>query len=40
LWAKEIHDGLARRLHEGGFASLGDAVGSAIARPERPSGQV
>ncbi|MDT5137857.1 MAG: dihydroorotate dehydrogenase [Mycobacterium sp.] len=38
LWAKEIHDGLTRRLHEGGFASLGDAVGSAIARPERPQG--
>jgi dihydroorotate dehydrogenase len=29
LWAKHIHDGLARRLHEGGFASLADAVGSA-----------
>jgi dihydroorotate dehydrogenase len=29
LWAKHIHDGLARRLHDGGFASLGDAVGSA-----------
>jgi dihydroorotate dehydrogenase len=28
LWAKHIHDGLARRLHEGGFASLADAVGS------------
>ncbi|WP_407686595.1 quinone-dependent dihydroorotate dehydrogenase [Mycobacterium sp. HUMS_1102779] len=32
LWAKDIHDGIAHRLHEGGFASLGDAVGSA-ARP-------
>ena len=30
LWAKHIHDGLARRLHENGFASLADAVGSAI----------
>lgn len=29
LWAKRIHDGIARRLHEGGFASLADAVGSA-----------
>jgi dihydroorotate dehydrogenase len=29
LWAKGIHDGLARRLHAGGFASLADAVGSA-----------
>jgi dihydroorotate dehydrogenase len=29
LWAKHIHDGLARRLHEGGFMSLADAVGSA-----------
>ncbi|WP_205844185.1 quinone-dependent dihydroorotate dehydrogenase [Mycolicibacterium sp. GF69] len=29
LWAKGIHDGIARRLHEGGFASLADAVGSA-----------
>lgn len=28
-WAKQIHDGLARRLHDGGFASLSDAVGSA-----------
>lgn len=30
LWAKHIHDGLARRLHNGGFASLTDAVGSAV----------
>jgi dihydroorotate dehydrogenase len=29
LWAKHIHDGLARRLHEGGYSSLADAVGSA-----------
>lgn len=29
LWAKQIHDGIARRLHDGGFASLADAVGSA-----------
>ena len=29
LWAKHIHDGLARRLHDGGFATLADAVGSA-----------
>jgi dihydroorotate dehydrogenase len=30
LWAKRIHDGLARRLHDGGFTSLADAVGSAV----------
>lgn len=29
LWAKSIHDGIARRLHENGFGSLTDAVGSA-----------
>ena len=29
LWAKHIHDGLARRLRDGGFASLAEAVGSA-----------
>lgn len=29
VWAKHVHDGLARRLHDGGFASLADAVGSA-----------
>ncbi|HEY5149930.1 MAG TPA: quinone-dependent dihydroorotate dehydrogenase [Mycobacterium sp.] len=29
LWAKEIHDGIATRLHAGGFSSLTDAVGSA-----------
>lgn len=28
-WARQIHDGLARRLHEGGFGSLSEAVGSA-----------
>jgi dihydroorotate dehydrogenase len=30
LWAKDIHDGIARRLHEGRFKSLSDAVGSAV----------
>jgi dihydroorotate dehydrogenase len=30
LWAKHIHDGIAARLREGGFASLEDAVGSAV----------
>jgi dihydroorotate dehydrogenase len=30
LWAKHIHDGIARKLHEGGFTSLADAVGSAV----------
>jgi dihydroorotate dehydrogenase len=34
LWAKRIHDGIARRLHDGGFASLADAVGSAIEREQ------
>jgi dihydroorotate dehydrogenase len=29
LWPKHIHDGIARRLHDGGFARLSDAVGSA-----------
>ncbi|GFG55032.1 dihydroorotate dehydrogenase (quinone) [Mycolicibacterium agri] len=29
LWAKHIHDGIAERLHAGGFASLSEAVGSA-----------
>ncbi len=29
-WAKHIHDGLARRLRDGGFATLADAVGSAV----------
>ena len=32
LWAKHIHDGLAQRLHEHGFATLADAVGSAAPR--------
>ncbi len=30
LWAKHIHDGIAGRLHDGGFSSLADAVGSAV----------
>jgi len=34
LWAKHIHDGIARRLHDAGFASVADAVGSAIAREQ------
>ena len=29
LWAKHVHDGIARRLRAGGFSSLADAVGSA-----------
>ncbi|CPR04298.1 dihydroorotate dehydrogenase 2 [Mycobacterium bohemicum DSM 44277] len=29
MWPKHIHDGIARRLRDGGFASLTDAVGSA-----------
>ena len=33
LWAKHIHDGLAVRLRDGGFASLTEAVGSAAAKP-------
>ncbi|WP_326549207.1 quinone-dependent dihydroorotate dehydrogenase [Mycolicibacterium sp. ND9-15] len=28
FWPKRIHDGIAHRLHEGGFGSLADAVGS------------
>ncbi|MGV0874145.1 quinone-dependent dihydroorotate dehydrogenase [Mycolicibacterium sp. XJ879] len=32
MWAKHIHDGIAARLHDGGFASLSDAVGSAVRR--------
>ncbi|MDT5009358.1 MAG: dihydroorotate dehydrogenase [Mycobacterium sp.] len=32
LWAKRIHDGVAERLHSGGFSSLADAVGSAARR--------
>jgi dihydroorotate dehydrogenase len=30
LWAKHIHDGIAVRLRDGGYASLADAVGSAV----------
>jgi dihydroorotate dehydrogenase len=37
LWAKQIHDGVARRLHDAGFASLSDAVGSAARKPGQPS---
>jgi len=29
MWAKQIHDGIAARLHSGGFTALSDAVGSA-----------
>ena len=32
LWPKRIHDGIANRLHDGGFSSLADAVGSAARR--------
>lgn len=32
LWAKHLHDGVARRLRDGGFASLREAVGSASGR--------
>jgi dihydroorotate dehydrogenase len=32
LWAKRIHDGLARRLRDGGYAGLSEAVGSAVRR--------
>ncbi len=32
LWAKHIHDGISQRLHEGGFGSLAEAVGSAARR--------
>jgi dihydroorotate dehydrogenase len=38
LWPKHIHDGIARRLHDGGFASLSDAVGSAAAKPDGAPG--
>jgi dihydroorotate dehydrogenase len=38
LWPKHIHDGIARRLHEGGFGSLRDAVGSAAREPGTPAG--
>ena len=30
LWAKQIHDGIAERLHVGGFSSLSAAVGSGV----------
>ena len=33
MWAREIHDGIAARLHDGGFSSLGEAVGSAHRGP-------
>ncbi|MDD4867677.1 MAG: quinone-dependent dihydroorotate dehydrogenase [Mycobacterium sp.] len=36
-WPKRIHDGIARRLHEGGFASLSDAVGSAVTPGPPPA---
>ena len=36
LWPKHIHDGIARRLRDGGFASLPEAVGSASPKPGRP----
>ncbi len=32
LWPKELHDGIARRLRDGGFSSLREAVGSATRR--------
>ncbi|MBY0442002.1 MAG: dihydroorotate dehydrogenase (quinone), partial [Mycobacteriaceae bacterium] len=35
LWAKHIHDGIARRLHEHGYASLSEAVGSASRNHDR-----
>ncbi len=38
LWPKHIHAGIARRLHEGGFASLSEAIGSAAPKPGRSSG--
>ncbi len=38
LWPKHIHDGIARRLRDGGFAALRDAVGSAAPTPGRPPG--
>ncbi|OBA78413.1 dihydroorotate dehydrogenase (quinone) [Mycobacterium sp. 1164966.3] len=34
LWAKHIHDGIARRLHDGGFTTLHEAVGSAATKPK------
>ncbi|OBG96507.1 dihydroorotate dehydrogenase (quinone) [Mycobacterium sp. E3251] len=38
LWPKHIHDGIARRLREGGFDSISDAVGSAAPRSGGPAG--
>ena len=38
LWPKYIHDGIARRLRDGGFASLSDAVGSAAPKRGKPPG--
>jgi dihydroorotate dehydrogenase len=36
LWAKHIHDGIAHRLHQNGFTTLSDAVGSATQQaPEQ-----
>jgi len=32
LWAKRIQDGIANRLHDGGFRSMAEAVGSAARR--------
>ncbi|HXA13047.1 MAG TPA: quinone-dependent dihydroorotate dehydrogenase [Mycobacterium sp.] len=32
LWAKRIQDGIANRLHDGGFRSMTEAVGSAARR--------
>jgi dihydroorotate dehydrogenase len=37
LWAKHIHDGIARRLHDAGFTSLRQAVGSATRSPGSPA---
>ncbi len=37
LWPRQIHRGIARRLRDGGFASLNDAVGSGSAAT-RPDG--
>ena len=34
MWARDIHDGIAARLHAGGFESLSAAVGSG-ADPRR-----
>jgi dihydroorotate dehydrogenase len=32
LWAKRVQDGIANRLHDGGFRNLAEAVGSAARR--------